>query len=136
MSYTAKHYVNIGGRMYTPGEIIDVAIPESKLPRLLRLGAVAPRPVAIMPEIITGGKDAAGGDEGKREDNVPDNAPADMDTTTEDDAEETEAEEYEETEAPEIDVMDGIVSAAEEPAEEPTEEAPPKKTTSKGRKKA
>lgn len=46
MSYTAKHYVNIGGQMYTPGEIIDVAIPESKLPRLLKLGAVVPCPVA------------------------------------------------------------------------------------------
>ena len=49
-----------------------------------------------------------------------------------DEEEPTEEEADEEAEAPEIDVMDGIVSAADEPAEE----APSKKTTSKGRKKA
>ena len=51
---------------------------------------------------------------------------------TQDEGEATEEETDEEAEAPEIDVMDGIVSATEAT----TEEAPPKKTTSKGRKKA
>ena len=131
MSYTAKHYVNIGGQMYTPGEIIDVAIPESKLPRLLRLGAVVPCSVAIMPEITTGGEDAADGDNEKPEVNLPDDAPANEDA--EDDTEETKAEEYEEAEAPEIDVMDGIVST---PAAEENEQAEQPRKTSKGRKKA
>ena len=133
MSYTAKHYVNIGGQMYTPGEIIDVAIPESKLPRLLRLGAVVPCSVAIMPEITTGGEGAADGDNEKPEVNHPGDAPADEDAATEDDAEGTEAEEYEEAEAPEIDVMDGIVST---PAAEENEQAEQPRKTSKGRKKA
>ena len=31
MSYTAKHFVKIAGRMYTPGEIIDNPIPDDKL---------------------------------------------------------------------------------------------------------
>ncbi len=30
MSYTAKHFVKIAGRMYTPGEIIDNPIPDDK----------------------------------------------------------------------------------------------------------
>lgn len=40
MSYTAKHFVKIAGRMYTPGEIIDNPIQGDKLQRLLRLNAV------------------------------------------------------------------------------------------------
>lgn len=129
MSYLAKHYVNIAGQMYTPGEIIDREIAQSKLQRLIRLGAVAPCPGAAV--------------NAKKENNAPDNDPADKpateETNAEDSAEETEAEEreeaeaeadeYEEADAPEIDVMDGIVAAAE------TEEPAPKKTT-KGRKKA
>ena len=47
MSYAAKHYVKISGRKYTPGEIIDIPIPEEKLKRLLRLKAIAPVPSAI-----------------------------------------------------------------------------------------
>lgn len=129
MSYLAKHYVNIAGRMYTPGEIVDREIAQSKLQRLIRLGAVTPCPGAAV--------------NAKEENNVPDNNPADkpatVETNAEDSAEETEgeereeaeveADEYEETDAPEIDVMDGIVSAAE------TDEPAPKKTT-KGRKRA
>ena len=133
MSYTAKHYVNIGGQMYTPGEIIDVAIPESKLPRPPRLGAVVPCPAVIIPKIAPGGEGAAGGDNEKPEVNPPDDAPANEDTDAEDDAEETEAEEYEEAEAPEIDVMDGIVST---PAAGKSEQAEQPRKTSKGRKKA
>lgn len=112
MSYTAKHYVKIAGRKYTPGEIIDIQIPEEKLKRLLRLKAIAPASSADLDPA----DDTAGGDPKEPQD----------------EEEPTEEEADEEAEAPEIDVMDGIVSAAEEPAEE----APPKKTTSKGRKKA
>lgn len=134
MSYIAKHYVNIAGQMYTPGEIIDREIAESKLQRLIRLGAVTPCPGAIVTESATDNATAADGDDEKQEVHVRGNAPADEGMTTEDEAEETETEEYEEADAPEIDVMDGIVSTPT--AEEAAEEAPPKKTTNRGRKKA
>ena len=129
MSYTAKHYVKISGCRFTPGEMIDIPIPEDKLKRLLRLKAVE-----RVPGIVADPADGnAGGDEGDA--SQLDNTgydPSDNPEETPDEEEPDEEETIEETEAPEIDVMDGIVSAAEEPAEE----APPKKTTSKGRKKA
>ena len=134
MSYTAKHYVKIAGRKYTPGEIIDIPIPEEKLKRLLRLKAIAPASSADLEPA----DDTAGGDEEDVRDNYasqPDNLGYDHSgdpKEPQDEEEPTEEESDEEAEAPEIDVMDGIVSAADEPAEE----APPKKTTSKGRKKA
>lgn len=133
MSYTAKHYVKISGRKYTPREIIDIPIPEGKLNRLLRLKAIAPNPSAVFDPA----NDAAGGDEDDGKEDVLDKHarqfdnlgydPSDDPKETQDKEEPTEEESDEEAEAPEIDVMDGIVSAAEE--------APPKKTTSKGRKK-
>lgn len=138
MSYTAKHYVKIAGRKYTPGEIIDIPIPEEKLKRLLRLKAIAPIPSAALDPA----DDTAGGDEDDGKEDVRDNYASQLDNLgydpsgdpkeAKDEEEPTEEEADEEAEAPEIDVMDGIVSATEEPAEE----APPKKTTSKGRKKA
>lgn len=137
MSYTAKHYVKIAGRKYTPGEIIDIPIPEEKLKRLLRLKAIAPASSADLdPADETAGSDEDGGKE-----DVRDNYASQLDNLGYDpsgdpkeprDEEEPTEEADEEAEAPEIDVMDGIVSAAEKPAEE----AHPKKTTSKGRKKA
>jgi hypothetical protein len=167
MSYTAKHYVNVSGRKYTPGEIIDIPIPEEKLKRLLRLKAIAPASSADLdPADDTAGSDEDGGKENVRDNYArgagleslirpsafspetgehcspdrtatlqPDNLgydPSGDPKEPQDEEEPTEEEADEEAEAPEIDVMDGIVSAAEEPAEE----APPKKTTSKGRKKA
>ena len=137
MSYTAKHYVKIAGRKYTPGEIIDIPIPEEKLKRLLRLKAIAPASSADLdPADETAGSDEDGGKEDVRDSyaSQPDNRGYDPsgDPKEPRDEEEPTEEADEEAEAPEIDVMDGIVSAAEEPAEE----APPKKTTSKGRKKA
>ena len=167
MSYTAKHYVKIAGRKYTPGEIIDIPIPEEKLKRLLRLKAIAPASSADLDPA----DDAAGGDEDDGKEDVRDNytrgaafesliRPSAFSPETgencspdrtatlqldnlgydhsgdpkepQDEEEPTEEEADEEAEAPEIDVMDGIVSAADEPAEE----APSKKTTSKWRKKA
>lgn len=138
MSYTAKHYVKIAGRKYTPGEIIDIPIPEEKLKRLLRLKAIAPASSADLDPA----DDTAGSDEDGGKENVRDNYASQLDNLgydpsgdpkePQDEEEPTEEEADEEAEAPEIDVMDGIVSAAEEPAEE----APTKKTTSKGRKKA
>ena len=138
MSYTAKHYVKIAGRKYTPGEIIDIPIPEEKLKRLLRLKAIVPIPSAALdPADDTAGSDEHGGKEDVRDNYASqlDNLgydPSGDSNELQDEEEPTEEEADEEAEAPEIDVMDGIVSAADEPAEE----APPKKTTSKGRKKA
>jgi hypothetical protein len=137
MSYTAKHYVKIAGRKYTPGEIIDIPIPEEKLKRLLRLKAIAPASSADLDLA----DETAGSDEDGGKEDVRDNYASQLDNLGYDpsgdpkeprDEEEPTEEADEEAEAPEIDVMDGIVPAAEEPAEE----APPKKTTSKGRKKA
>lgn len=138
MSYTAKHYVKIAGRKYTPGEIIDIPIPEEKLKRLLRLKAIAP----ISSAVLDPANDTAGGDEDDGKEDVRDNYASQLDNLgydpsgdpkePQDEEEPTEEEADEEAEAPEIDVMDGIVSDAEEPAEK----APPKKTTSKRGKKA
>lgn len=134
MSYAAKHYVKIFGRKYTPGEMIDIPIPEEKLKRLLRLKAIAPASSADLDPA----DDTAGSDEDGGKENVRDNYASQLDNLgydpsgdpkePQDEEEPTKEEADEEAEAPEIDVMGGIVSA--------TEEAPPKKTTSKGRKKA
>lgn len=133
MSYTAKHYVKIAGRKYTPGEIVDIPIPEEKLKRLLRLKAIAPTSSADLDPA----DDTAGDDEDGGKEDVRNNYASQLDSLGYDpsgdpketqDEEEPTVEADEEAEAPEIDVMDGIVSAAEEPA--------PKKTTSKGRKKS
>lgn len=167
MSYTAKHYVKIAGCKYTPGEIIDIPIPEKKLKRLLQLKAIAPTSSADLDPA----DDTAGGDEGGGEEDVRDNYargaalessirpsafspetgencspdrtatlqpdnlgydPSGDPKEPQDEEEHTEEEADEEAEAPEIDVMDGIVSAAEEPAKE----APRRKPPVKGRKKA
>jgi len=113
MSYIAKHYVDISRRMYTPGEIVDVKIPENKLDRLLEKGAIIPA--------AEGGlvKNEPAVWEDERNEPEPEHG--------EETAEETE--EAEEVEAPEIDVMNGVISAPE------AETEPPKKTA-KGRKKA
>jgi len=112
--YIAVTYI---GSRYVPGEIISEDTPKEKLDWLKRAGAIreaAPDPEApVMAE--------APEDKGP-EAQAPDPEPDDPET------EAPEDEIDEDAEAPEIDVMDGIVSAAEE--------APPKKTTSKGRKKA
>lgn len=104
MSYTAKHYVNIAGHTYTPGEIID-AIPDGKENRLLKIGAVIDNGdnTPILPP-----------DDGDE----PDADASEMNPGSEE-APETEEEFAEEAEAEEIDAMGDIMPAAEEAAEEP-----------------
>lgn len=131
MSYAAKHYVKISGRKYTPGEIIDIPIPEEKLKRLLRLKAIAPVPSAIADPADKNGEDGDDGEEARDNNRQPENLGNDpygnlIPAEADEDEEPTE-EADEEAPAPEIDVMDGIVTASEEA---------PKKKTSKGRKKA
>lgn len=133
MSYVAKHYVKISGRRFTPGEIIDMPIPEEKLLRLLRLRAIVRQPDAIDdPDDGKGedeAKDAHQTAKGQSEDSSAIPSDSLQDETPEDEEKRDEAEEEH---APEIDVMDGIVSAAKEAEKEDTQ----KKTTGKGRKKA
>lgn len=113
MSYIAVHYVKVGRRMYTPGEIIDEDIPETKRERLLAKGAICtagapfassaqelPADPPADPPADTRGKSASD-DDGKDEGD---------DGKDEDEGEEITGD------APEIDVMDGIVSPAQTPA--------------------
>ena len=104
MSYTAKHYVNIAGHTYMPGEIID-AIPDGKENRLLKIGAVIDNGdnTPMLPP-----------DDGDE----PDADASEMNPGSEE-APETEEEFAEEAEAEEIDAMGDIMPAAEETAEEP-----------------
>lgn len=100
MSYTAKHYVNIAGHTYTPGEIID-AIQDGKEKRLLKIGAV----------IDNGDNNTVPYDEYE---NASDSTDADsFDAGIEDDPE------TEDAEAADIDAMDDILPAGEEPTPEP-----------------
>lgn len=116
MSYTARHFVMICGCMYTPGEIIDKEIPEEKLERLLRIGAIASITFDV-PGRDMNKKDNDGCQQPK--DDVPD-----------------EADDVDGEEAVAIDVMDGIVAADGDEEKEGAVTEPHKKTTGKGRKKA
>lgn len=116
MSYTAKHFVMICGCRYTPGEIIDKEIPEEKLERLLRIGAIASIPF-----------DVPGHDMNKKEDDGFQQPKDDvLDEVDDADGEEAIA----------IDVMDGIVASDGDEEKEGAVTDPHKKTTGKGRKKA
>ena len=108
MSYTAKHYVNIAGHTYTPGEIID-AIPDGKENRLLKIGAV-----------IDNGDNEPIFRHGDSNDPLlfDDGDASEMNPGSEE-APETEEELAEEAEAEEIDAMGDIMPAAEETAEKP-----------------
>lgn len=119
MDYLARHFVKIAGRVYTPGEIIDRPIPQEKLSRLLRIGAVtfissiAGRgdriydPEAALPEVRGSmrpwpDKDTASGEDAPQESGAADGI---------------------REEAPEIDAMDGVIAAPLSPAgkaKEPT----------------
>lgn len=130
--YAAKHHVPISGRMFTPGEMIDVEIPEDKLYRLLRLKAIVP--VACTAPVFPDETIASSSHDGLMD--ASDNYADQLDTMgcepsgdPQDPAgeEEPDAEE----EAPEIDVMDGILAP-----EADADDTPKSKKTTKGRKKA
>ena len=115
--YIARHYVRVNGKMFTPGEVITEAIPDSKARRMLAIDAISKTEDApILNE------------RGPYSDAVQENAqPEGNEQDAESDAEDEE-EADEEAEAPEIDVMDGIV-AEPEPEEAPA--ATPRKRSSK-----
>lgn len=96
MSYTAKHFVKIAGRMYTPGEIIDNPIPDDKLQRLLRLNAVEAIEAAGAEPATW--KDVPAPEETDAREDLP------TDTAPDEDG-------GEEVEMPEINVMDGVITA-------------------------
>ncbi len=121
MRYAAKHFVKIAGCMYTPGEIIDNPIPEDKLQRLLRLGAV--EVIVSLDTEPSAWQDISASEET----DVHDESPTDPAPEEAPEAEEDEAE------APEIDAMDGVVTAESQKA--PAKTVRPKKTSG-GRKKA
>ena len=127
MSYTAKHYVRISGRKFTPGEIIDIPIPEVKLERLLRLNAIERNAICAI-------ADEDSDDTGEIADELGDGQ-----SYTDDDAESSDLMESNATEegeeAPEIDVMDGIVSNADKQAEAESEKKETAKKSTRGREK-
>lgn len=127
MDYLARHFVKIAGRVYTPGEIIDRPIPQEKLSRLLRIGAVTfiasttgrgdriYDPEAALPEARGSmrpwpDKDAA---------------------SVEDAPQESGTAEGIQEEAPEIDAMDGVIAAPPSPAGK-TEESPHRRKRTNG----
>ena len=112
--FIAKHFVKISGRMFTPGEMIDIPIPEGKRERLQRLGAIKPYGV-ILPHEEDGADDVAHPDFGGEtsEPNVDHNADEEAEMEDEEAEAEMDGEAEDAQEAPEIDVMDGIVAQPE-----------------------
>lgn len=130
MSYTAKHYVRISGRKFTPGEIIDIPIPEDKLERLLRLNAIERSAIFAIGGEAHDETDESVDERGAGQSDTADDADNSdrMDSTSTDESEEAE-------EAPEIDVMDGIVSRADDQPEAESEKKETAKKSTRGRKK-
>lgn len=125
MSYIAIHYVKIGGKLYKPGDVINVEIREDALSRLL-LAAIAPAPSTSAP--VTGDNAGDGVPTGNEQDSAELTRQNHADQlenlgydASGDPVDPEETEEAVEEEVPEIDAMDGISSAAavEEAAEQP-----------------
>lgn len=129
MSYTAKHYVRISGRKFTPGEIIDIPIPEEKLERLLRLNAIERNAICSIVE-VPDDTDESADERGAGQSDTEDEAGSSdrMDNAATEESDEAE-------EAPEIDVMDGIISHADEQSEAESEKKETAKKSTRGRKK-
>ena len=123
--YIARHYVRVNGKMFTPGEVITEAIPDSKARRMLAIDAISKTEDAHILNERGPAPDIK--QENDKQDNASPVASAMPEPEEADDAEDEE-EADEEAEAPEIDVMDGIV-AEPEPEEAPA--ANPRKRSSK-----
>lgn len=129
MSYTAKHYVRISGRKFTPGEIIDIPIPEEKLERLLRLNAIEHNTICAIAREVPD-TDESADERGAGQSDTEDEAGSSdrMESAATEEGDEAE-------EAPEIDVMDGIVSHADDQPEAESEKKETAKKSTRGRKK-
>lgn len=109
--YIATSYI---GRDYTPGEIIRENLPKETIERLLKAGAIRKAaPAQAAEEVPQEPPETELPPEDEREDAETEEAPEEAGEP--ETAEEPEDEIDEEAEAPEIDVMDGLVTA---PAEE------------------
>lgn len=112
MKFAAVHYVSVGKRMYTPGEVIDQPLDDAQIAHLCEKKAIRPIgeiPVTYVnipetPKINSDRKKEATEEETKKE------AKEETEGVTEDAAEAIDAD----AELIEIDAADGIV-AAEEP---------------------
>jgi hypothetical protein len=124
--YIALHYVSIGKRLYTKGEIINEPLTEEKTERLIRLGAIRAgsedRPVSVKGEPPLAEAQAT---EDTPVDEADEDKAAEGETTEDEDSEDEAAEE--EAAPPEIDVMDGLVTP-EQAATEAPEATTPKVT--------
>lgn len=122
--YIARHYVRVNGKMFTPGEVITEAIPDSKARRMLAIDAISKTDDAPIQN------ERGPAPDGKQEDDKTEySAPvASGLPVPEEDDDTDDAEDEEEAEAPEIDVTDGIVA---EPELEEAPAAPPRKRSSK-----
>lgn len=129
MEYAAKHYVKITGQKFMPGEIIDIPIPEDKLPRLLKIGAVIPlTPTAPIAAVADSDKENVPHDCDDRLEGMNDDLSGDSEERAD------EAEPGEDAEVPEIDVMDGIVAeGAEDAPAKTTAKKPAKSSRTKGK---
>ncbi|MDD3881896.1 MAG: hypothetical protein PHI27_06555 [Eubacteriales bacterium] len=119
MRYKANHYTKINGRLYSPGEIVDEAIPTNEAERLTKLGALTAidAPSVSLPEKAEPPAppkseqhdDGEGGEDDGQE-------------QSEDNGDGEDEDEDATEPPPEIDIADGIVDAPESP-EPPASEA-------------
>lgn len=127
--YIARHYVNVNGKMFTPGEVITEKITEEKERFLMGHDAISKMETAPIQHergpAPDGEKESA-----KQEDDKQDYAaPVASALPEPEEADDMEDEADEDAEAPEIDVTDGIVTEPE------PEEAPAASTSKRGGKK-
>ena len=106
MAYAAKHYVTIGKKLYTPGEVIDEKLDGATVRRLTRLNAI---------KKLGKAEEEPEEENPQQEDPAPDGGEDEETSDEEEPAEEgDEAEDtVEEDPAPEIDVMDAVVTQPE-----------------------
>lgn len=128
--YIARHYVNVNGKMFTPGEVITEKITEEKERFLMGHDAISKMETAPIQHergpAPDGEKESAKQEDDKQDYSTP-VASALPEPEEADDTDDTEDEE--DAEAPEIDVTDGIVTEPE------PEEAPAASTSKRGGKK-
>lgn len=122
--YVAKCHVRLVGYTARPGEVIEEALDEKCVQRLLRLGAIEPFniPKVTVQADVPAEQGVSDGEEPKQEEADQEEAESDGGETTE----------TENGPAPEIDIMDGISSA---PAVAPAEKQAKKSSRGGGKTK-
>lgn len=112
--FIANHYTRIGSKRYTPGEVIDQDIPNETKEWLLSKEAVyeVPNPHEAHSDLGNFSPDPGPDPEAAAGADAPEE---DKEQPTADDAADDAAEIDMEAEPPEIDALDGIVSAGSSP---------------------